>query len=120
MGVLEPCSHPSPPTSCQLVAVVMDVFTDPDLLSDLVDTATSRWVPVYVLLDCQQLPAFLELAQHLGVNPRATEVGPAPRVPKGPHLVLGVQGERLPWGLGQVQEAVPGDFGETEVTWRAG
>lgn len=59
--------------ACKLVAVVMDVFTDPDLLSDLVDTATSRWVPVYVLLDCQQLPAFLELAQHLGVNPRTTE-----------------------------------------------
>ncbi|XP_055991548.1 protein FAM83E [Sorex fumeus] len=57
----------------KLVAVVMDVFTDPDLLSDLVDTATCRWVPVYVLLDCQQLPAFLELAQQLGVNPRATE-----------------------------------------------
>ncbi|XP_004619783.2 protein FAM83E [Sorex araneus] len=57
----------------KLVALVMDVFTDPDLLSDLVNTATCRWVPVYVLLDCQQLPAFLELAQHLGVNPWATE-----------------------------------------------
>lgn len=60
-------------TAHKLVAVVMDVFTDPDLLSDLVDAATYRWVPVYVLLDCQQLPAFLELAQQLGVNPRATE-----------------------------------------------
>ncbi|XP_062944488.1 protein FAM83E [Cynocephalus volans] len=57
----------------KLVAVVMDVFTDPDLLSDLVDAATRRWVPVYLLLDCQQLPAFLALAQQLGVNPWATE-----------------------------------------------
>jgi hypothetical protein len=57
----------------KLVAVVMDIFTDPDLLSDLVDAATRRWVPVYVLLDCQQLPAFLALAQQLGVNPRTTE-----------------------------------------------
>nr|XP_007995634.2 protein FAM83E [Chlorocebus sabaeus] len=57
----------------KLVAVVMDVFTDPDLLLDLVDAATRRWVPVYLLLDRQQLPAFLELAQQLGVNPWTTE-----------------------------------------------
>lgn len=57
----------------KLVAVVMDVFTDPDLLLDLVDAATRRWVPVYLLLDRQQLPAFLELAQKLGVNPWGTE-----------------------------------------------
>ncbi|XP_045387215.1 protein FAM83E [Lemur catta] len=57
----------------KLVAVVMDVFTDPDLLSDLVAAATRRWVPVYLLLDRQQLPAFLALAQQLGLNPWATE-----------------------------------------------
>lgn len=53
----------------------MDVFTDPDLLLDLVEAARRRWVPVYLLLDRQQLPAFLALAQQLGVNPWATEVG---------------------------------------------
>ncbi|XP_043293834.1 protein FAM83E [Cervus canadensis] len=57
----------------KLVAVVMDVFTDPDLLLDLVEAATRRWVPVYLLLDRQQLPAFLTLAQQLGVNPWTTE-----------------------------------------------
>ncbi|XP_045845023.1 protein FAM83E [Meles meles] len=57
----------------KLVAVVMDIFTDPDLLLDLVDAATRRWVPVYLLLDCQRLPAFLTLAQQLGVNPWGTE-----------------------------------------------
>ncbi|XP_058136508.1 protein FAM83E [Dasypus novemcinctus] len=57
----------------KLVAVVMDVFTDPDLLCDLVEAATRRWVPVYLLLDHQQLPAFLTLAQQLGVNPWTTE-----------------------------------------------
>ncbi|XP_032244861.1 LOW QUALITY PROTEIN: protein FAM83E [Phoca vitulina] len=59
--------------ACKLVAVVMDIFTDPDLLLDLVDAATHRWVPVYLLLDHQQLPAFLTLAQQLRVNPWATE-----------------------------------------------
>ncbi|XP_037372800.1 LOW QUALITY PROTEIN: protein FAM83E [Talpa occidentalis] len=57
----------------KLVAVVMDIFTDPDLLLDLVDAATRRWVPVYLLLDRLKLPAFLTLAQQLGVNPWATE-----------------------------------------------
>uniref|UniRef100_A0A2K6EYM9 Family with sequence similarity 83 member E n=1 Tax=Propithecus coquereli TaxID=379532 RepID=A0A2K6EYM9_PROCO len=57
----------------KLVAVVMDVFTDPDLLLDLVAAATRRWVPVYLLLDRQRLPAFLALAQQLGLNPWATE-----------------------------------------------
>ncbi|XP_066127734.1 protein FAM83E [Saccopteryx bilineata] len=59
--------------ACKLVAVIMDIFTDPDLLLDLVDAATHRWVPVYLLLDRQQLPAFLTLSQQLGVNPWATE-----------------------------------------------
>ncbi|CAO2632928.1 Protein FAM83E [Lemmus lemmus] len=57
----------------KLVAVVMDVFTDPDLLTDMVDAAIRRWVPVYLLLDCEHLPAFLALAQQLGVNPWTTE-----------------------------------------------
>nr|XP_013003411.1 protein FAM83E isoform X2 [Cavia porcellus] len=57
----------------KLVAVAMDVFTDPDLLSDLVDAATRRWVPVYLLLDRRRLSAFLTLAGQLRVNPWATE-----------------------------------------------
>lgn len=69
----------------QLVAVVMDIFTDPDLLLDLVDAATRRWVPVYLLLDRQQLPPFLTLAQQLGVNPWATEVGARLEGPLSPH-----------------------------------
>lgn len=57
----------------KLVAVVMDIFTDPDLLRDMVDAATRRWIPVYLLLDHQHLPAFLALAQQLGVNLWTTE-----------------------------------------------
>ena len=71
----DPSSTHSPSPHPQLVAIVMDVFTDPDLLLDLVQAATRRWVPVYLLLDHRQLPAFLTLAQQLGVNPWATEVG---------------------------------------------
>ncbi|XP_020859409.1 protein FAM83E [Phascolarctos cinereus] len=57
----------------KLIAVVMDVFTDPDLLMDLREAAIRRGVPVYILLGHRHLPAFLALAQQLGVNPRAME-----------------------------------------------
>lgn len=97
----------APPTALlptpQLVAVVMDVFTDPDLLLDLVEAATRRWVPVYLLLDRQQLPAFLTLAQQLGVNPWTTEVGAG-----------WLEGETpIPWhwrgsGVGQTLPGGPG------------
>ncbi|XP_036131755.1 protein FAM83E [Molossus molossus] len=70
---LKELMHQEIQAACKLVAIVMDIFTDPDLLLDLVDAATRRWVPVYLLLDGQQLPAFLTLAQRLGVNPWATE-----------------------------------------------
>lgn len=71
----------------------MDVFTDPDLLTDMVDAATRRWVPVYLLLDLKHLPAFLALAQQLGVNPWTTEVGAGQR-----HLNTPIPQRRLfPW-----------------------
>ncbi|XP_044523050.1 protein FAM83E [Gracilinanus agilis] len=57
----------------KLIAVVMDVFSDPDLLLDLREAASRRKVPVYILLGHRHLPAFLAQAQQLGVNPRATE-----------------------------------------------
>ncbi|XP_043846465.1 protein FAM83E [Dromiciops gliroides] len=57
----------------KLVAVVMDVFTDPDLLLDLREAASRRGVPVYILLGHRHLPAFLALAQQLRMNPRAME-----------------------------------------------
>lgn len=75
----------------------MDVFTDPDLLSDLVVAATRRWVPVYLLLDRQHLPAFLALARQLAVNPWATEVGA--RGPRSLH----------PAGAGGGGDGHPGD-----------
>lgn len=62
----------------------MDIFTDPDLLRDMVDAATRRWIPVYLLLDHQHLPAFLALAQQLGVNLWTTEVGTRPEPSKRP------------------------------------
>lgn len=76
----------------------MDIFTDPDLLLDLVNAATRRCVPVYLLLDRQKLPAFLTLAQQLGMNPWATEVGAWSEGPLDPRFLGtgGSGGQTLP------------------------
>ncbi|XP_028928916.1 protein FAM83E [Ornithorhynchus anatinus] len=57
----------------KVVAVAMDIFTDPDLLLDLYRTATRRRVPVYLLLCQKHLPAFLALAKQLNLSFQSTE-----------------------------------------------
>ncbi|XP_042319599.1 protein FAM83H-like isoform X2 [Sceloporus undulatus] len=51
----------------QVVAIVMDVFTDVDLLAEVLDTAARR-VPVYILLDEMHAPLFLDMAAKCRVN----------------------------------------------------
>ncbi|NXU94374.1 F83DB protein, partial [Xiphorhynchus elegans] len=53
----------------QVIALVMDSFTDIDIFSDLQDAFTNRKVPVYILLDQEFLPHFLEMCNNLGVSP---------------------------------------------------
>ncbi|XP_074075911.1 protein FAM83E isoform X2 [Macrotis lagotis] len=95
----------------KLVAVVMDVFTDPDLLLDLREAATRRGVPVYVLLDHRHLPAFLALAQQLKVNPRAME-NLEVRVLRG----CGFQSRRMKHVIGDVREKFVLVDGESIIT----
>ncbi|XP_004443093.2 PREDICTED: protein FAM83H [Ceratotherium simum simum] len=51
----------------QVVAVVMDMFTDVDLLSEVLEAA-SRRVPVYILLDEMNAQHFLDMADKCRVN----------------------------------------------------
>ncbi|XP_077022700.1 protein FAM83H isoform X2 [Tamandua tetradactyla] len=51
----------------QVVAVVMDMFTDVDLLSELLEAAGRR-VPVYILLDEMNAQHFLDMAEKCHVN----------------------------------------------------
>ncbi|XP_072271027.1 protein FAM83C [Pyxicephalus adspersus] len=51
-----------------VIAVVMDLFTDVDLLCDLIEAASKRKVPVYLLLDEQNLKYFIEMFQKLGFD----------------------------------------------------
>lgn len=51
----------------QVIAVVMDNFTDVDIFSDLLDAA-ARHVPVYILLDEQDAHLFVSMVINCKVN----------------------------------------------------
>ncbi|XP_070604602.1 protein FAM83H [Erythrolamprus reginae] len=51
----------------QVIAIVMDVFTDVDLLSEVLEAAARR-VPVYILLDEMHAQLFLDMAAKCRVN----------------------------------------------------
>ncbi|KAK2886928.1 hypothetical protein Q8A67_015156 [Cirrhinus molitorella] len=51
----------------QVIAVVMDIFTDIDIFSDLLDAA-ARHVPVYILLDEQNAHHFVNMVASCKVN----------------------------------------------------
>ncbi|NXV60102.1 F83DB protein, partial [Molothrus ater] len=53
----------------QVIALVMDSFTDIEIFSDLQDAYNNRQVPVYILLDQDSVPHFLEMCNNLGVCP---------------------------------------------------
>lgn len=53
--------------SLQVIAIVMDVFTDVDIFKEAVD-ASIRGVPVYVLLDDYHLKSFLTMAENQDVK----------------------------------------------------
>ncbi|XP_029469620.1 protein FAM83D [Rhinatrema bivittatum] len=52
----------------EVIAVVMDSFTDIDIFKDLQEACRKRHVPVYILLDQSVLPQFLKMCQNLGVS----------------------------------------------------
>lgn len=52
----------------QVVAVVMDVFTDMELLCDLMEASSRRGVPVYLLLAQEHLSHFLEMCYKMDLN----------------------------------------------------
>lgn len=52
----------------KVIAVVMDVFTDVDLLCDLMEASNKRRVPVYVLLDDKNLGHFIDMCSALDIH----------------------------------------------------
>uniref|UniRef100_S4RPV2 Scaffolding anchor of CK1 domain-containing protein n=1 Tax=Petromyzon marinus TaxID=7757 RepID=S4RPV2_PETMA len=52
----------------QVIAIVMDVFSDVDIFRDLMDVACVRKVPVYIVLDNIGFPTFRNMCDCCGVN----------------------------------------------------
>ncbi|KAM3923536.1 protein FAM83E [Leptodactylus fuscus] len=57
----------------QVIAVVMDIFTDPDIFLDMYEAATRRMVPVYIILSLHHLASFIHMVETTGINVRFTE-----------------------------------------------
>ncbi|XP_030053635.1 protein FAM83E [Microcaecilia unicolor] len=57
----------------KVIAVVMDVFTDPDIFLDMHEAASRKMIPVYLLLSRHHLPSFLSMVETTGVNLRFTQ-----------------------------------------------
>ncbi|KAK5873162.1 hypothetical protein PBY51_013800 [Eleginops maclovinus] len=52
----------------KVIALVMDVFTDVDLLCDLMEASNKRRVPVYILLDEKNLESFTDMCAALDIQ----------------------------------------------------
>ncbi|OCT60577.1 protein FAM83D-B-like isoform X1 [Xenopus laevis] len=52
----------------EVIALVMDCFTDNDIFRDIHEACRKRRVPVYILLDQTQVPHFLTMCCNLGVS----------------------------------------------------
>lgn len=52
----------------KVIAVVMDLFTDVDLLCDLMEASSKRKVPVYILLDEKNLNYFIDMCSALDIQ----------------------------------------------------
>ncbi|KAM9296060.1 protein FAM83D [Gastrophryne carolinensis] len=52
----------------EVIAVVMDSFTDNDIFRDIHEACRKRRVPAYILVDESQLPHFLTMCHNLGVS----------------------------------------------------
>ncbi|KPP77420.1 protein FAM83C-like, partial [Scleropages formosus] len=52
----------------KVIALVMDLFTDVDLLCDLMEASNKRRVPVYILLDEKNLSYFTDMCKALDID----------------------------------------------------
>ncbi|TMS22781.1 Protein FAM83F [Larimichthys crocea] len=52
----------------KVIAIVMDMITDPQILQDLMDAAFRRSVSIYILMDNQAVPHFLDMCSRLQIG----------------------------------------------------
>lgn len=56
------------PPSVQVVAIVMDLLTDLQILQDLLDASSRRSVAVYIVLEAKGVVNFLDMCSRLQIN----------------------------------------------------
>lgn len=74
MVVVQADNFPFLTLTLQVIAVVMDVFTDIDIFRDLQEICRKRGVAVYILLDQALLSQFLDMCMDLKVHPEQEKV----------------------------------------------
>ncbi|KAM4717086.1 protein FAM83F [Anableps anableps] len=103
--------------SHKVVAIVMDLLTDLQILQDLLDASSRRTVAVYVVLEAKGVPHFLDMCSRLQINAmhlRNLRV----RMVRGAGLALSFG--KLPGSLSSKYMLVDGEkvmFGSYSFTW---
>ncbi|XP_036425928.1 protein FAM83F-like [Colossoma macropomum] len=101
----------------KVIAIVMDLLTDLHILQDLLDTASKRRVPVYIILDVQGVPHFLDMCNRLQVSSHHLQ-NIRTRTVKGVGFELSYG--RIPGSLCSKYMIVDGDkvmFGSYSFSW---
>ncbi|KAF7203532.1 protein FAM83F [Nothobranchius furzeri] len=101
----------------KVIAILMDMLTDVHILQDLMDAASRRSVPVYILLDSQGVPHFLDMCSRLQIGAQHLRNIRA-RTLQG--IGLGLSFGKLPGSLCNKYMLVDGDkvvFGSYSFTW---
>ncbi|XP_072240728.1 protein FAM83F isoform X1 [Leuresthes tenuis] len=101
----------------KVIAVVMDMLTDIQILQDLMEAAWRRSVPVYILLDDHAVPHFLDMCSRLQIGSQHLRNLRA-RTLQG--VGFGLSFGRLPGSLCNKYMLVDGDkvmFGSYSFSW---
>ncbi|XP_069023564.1 protein FAM83F [Embiotoca jacksoni] len=101
----------------KVIAIVMDMITDIQILQDLMDAASRRSVPVYILLDDQGVPHFLDMGTRLQIGSQHLQ-NIRTRTLQG--IGFGLSSGRLPGSLCNKYMLVDGDkvmFGSYSFSW---
>ncbi|KAJ8363211.1 hypothetical protein SKAU_G00120420 [Synaphobranchus kaupii] len=103
--------------SNKVLAVVMDLLTDLQILQDLLDAASKRNVSVYILLDARGMPFFLDICSRLQVSALHLK-NMRVRTVRGTGMTLSFG--KLPGSLSNKYMLVDGNkvmFGSYSFTW---
>uniref|UniRef100_A0A3Q3JRX1 Scaffolding anchor of CK1 domain-containing protein n=1 Tax=Monopterus albus TaxID=43700 RepID=A0A3Q3JRX1_MONAL len=101
----------------KMIAIVMDLLTDLQILQDLMDAAWRRSVPVYLLLDGHGMPHFLDMCSRLQIGSQHLRYIRA-RTLQG--VGFGLSFGRLPGSLCNKYMLIDGEkvvFGSYSFSW---